>query len=235
MDLTMDPKTDLRPTLLLTRPQADSLAFAQLMGVEAVISPLLAMQTTGPLPTLGAALIFTSANGVAAYVALGGPPGLPCWCVGPRTGRAAQEAGLPVQGIAPDSAALMDMEISAPSLTHLHGQHTRGNIASRLSARGLPCTSAAIYDQHAQPLTPEALGLLQSNQRVIVPLFSPRTATLFLVHCPQTAWPRLHIVAISQAVADALPSELRYSLALQPNGEAMQTAVRLALESLLAG
>ena len=215
------------PRLLLTRPRADAEAFAESLGVtDAVISPLMELKVSGPLPPLGLGLIFSSANGVASYVALGGPSALPCWCVGPRTGRAADQAGLLVQEVVETADALVDLAFSEIALTHLHGQHTRGAIADRLKARGLTCTSAAIYDQVAQPLSSEALRLLNSDQRVVVPLFSPRSAALFATRCPQGAWDRLHLVAISLATAAALPPGTAPQIAESPDGPGMIKAVR---------
>lgn len=219
---------------MLTRPHADSRALAAELGAKlgasAVVSPLLEMRVTGPLPALTPGLVFSSANGVAAYVALSGPQGLAVWCVGARTGQAASKAGLLVQDVAQTADALVALPIGATALTHLHGTHTRGDIAARLSARGIPCTGAAIYDQAPVPLTPQALTLLQDDQRVIAPLFSPRSAALFVAQCPPQGWRNLRIVAISAAVADVVaPHAHDVTVAGRPDGDSMRIALREAL------
>lgn len=214
----------------MTRPQADSAAFADALGCAAVISPLLRIRHRGPLPQLTRDLVFSSANGVAAYVALGGPRDLSAWCVGARTAQAAEQAGLQVQGVAQTAEALVAMDITARALTHLHGTHTRGDIAARLGARGLNCAAAAIYDQVALPLNAAAHALLASGHRVVIPLFSPRTAALFVKECPPTAWARVNVVAISPAVLDIVRPHARgIALAAQPDGASMRIAVHEAL------
>ena len=75
----------LPPFLLLTRPERESRRFlAELAAerAEPLVSPLLDIVTTGPLPYLAGVrgLIFTSANGVRAYAALAAPPATWGWC-----------------------------------------------------------------------------------------------------------------------------------------------------------
>ena len=89
-------------TLLLTRPNAQSLALAQKIETEfpdmatCLISPLMAITPVGDLPEISKfqALLFTSINGVKAFVDLGGTTTSKCFCVGTRTKQAAQAAGL---------------------------------------------------------------------------------------------------------------------------------------------
>lgn len=97
--------SDTRPLLLLTRPKASSLAFWDALpaqtrdAVDLLVNPLLSIHVTGPLPDLGGmtGLIFTSANGVAAYQALGGPVwDVPVIAVGEETAKAARALGFSV-------------------------------------------------------------------------------------------------------------------------------------------
>ncbi len=209
--------------LLMTRPERDSQDFAARLGVSnAIIAPLQKIVALGPLPPLAEGLIFTSAHGVWIYQMLEGPAGLPTWCVGPRTAQAAQEAGLKVQGVAPNAATLLDRQFMQMSLTYLHGTHTTEDIAAKLRRQGIQCENSAIYDQQKQPLSPEAYGHLLSGEPFVVPLFSPRSASLFHQACPVNAWSNLHIVAISTTLMDALPHDVAsFHLASAPNGEGM--------------
>ena len=210
-------------------PDARNLA-RELGRDDAVISPLIEIRVSGPLPPLGSGLVFGSANGVAAYAALGGPVGMAVWCVGARTARAAGAVGLSVHGVALDARRMVRLSFDRAPLVHLHGTHETGNIARRLSARGWQCASAAIYDQVACPLSAEAIALLCAGERVVVPLFSPRSAALFAARCPGAAWPCIDVIAISAAVARQVPRLVRsVHIAACPTAEAMRTATARVL------
>lgn len=214
------------PRLLLTRPEEASRRFAEALGVPApVISPLLQIVPLGPLPALAEGLIFTSQNGVAAYEALGGVSGKSVWCVGQRTAEASARLGLQVREVAPTAEELVRVSFPLINLTHLHGVHTRGDVAERLTAQGVPCQSQVIYDQSAVPLSPEARALLLSKADILLPLFSPRTAALFAQDCPAVAWPSLTVIAMSPAVAEPLSDYPigKLIIADQPTGETMLT------------
>ena len=198
------------PLLLLTRPEAQAQAFAAALEAagarfQAVISPLIATVETGPLPPLDGAtgLIFSSAAGVRAYTALGGPGGLRAWTVGAATARAARAAGLDAAMAGETADALVAALIAAPPrrpLLHLHGRHTRGAIADRLTAAGVTTSTATIYEQPARPPTDAARAALQGARPVVAPLFSPRTAAL-LATVPRKS--PLLVAAMSDAVANA--------------------------------
>lgn len=208
--------TGTAPTLLLTRPRAASEAFLYALPerlrdqLDVVISPVMEIRVTGPLPAAcGAAmLVFTSANGVTAFAALGGVAGGPCYVVGPATARAAHKAGFdPIEGPG-DAAGLVQRIIDdAPTrpIWHLRGTHSRGNLAGYLQAAGLTADAATIYDQPLVPLSAAAQQALDREIPVLLPLFSPRSAGQVvgeLAGNPPKA--PLFVVAISRAVAEAL-------------------------------
>ncbi|UWQ17773.1 uroporphyrinogen-III synthase [Jannaschia sp. M317] len=215
--------------VLLTRPEAASLPLARDLrarGAEVVVSPLLRIVPVAALPQLAAGLIFTSPNGVAAYRGLGGPPGLPVWCVGPRTGAEAQAAGLDLRGTAPDAATLAQaIPADAPPLLHLRGAVQRGDLASDLRARGLAAQDAVIYRQDALPLSAPAVRVL--SRPTLVPLYSPRTAGLLVAGCPAGLLANLRPLALSAAVARALP--VSAPIAKTPDGAAMYRAILSAV------
>src|SRR5690606_6078123 len=107
--------TMTRPVILLTRPEASSRRMAALLAakfggrVGFCISPVMEIVPDPRLPALDGirTLIFTSANGVAAYVSALGPKTLPCYTVGDATARAAQEAGLKAISAGGDAEALI--------------------------------------------------------------------------------------------------------------------------------
>jgi uroporphyrinogen-III synthase len=85
---------------------------------------------------------------------------------------------------------------------HLGGVNTRGDIAETLTASGCPTRRQAVYDQPLRCIDAVDRDLILSGVPVIAPLFSPRTAQQFANQCPQRA--RIHLIALSSAVADPL-------------------------------
>ncbi|WP_170550385.1 uroporphyrinogen-III synthase [Ruegeria atlantica] len=197
----------------MTRPRAASERFvAQLPArtrsrVKVIYSPLLEIN---PLPinvdTSGVrGLIFTSANGVNAAVSLGLSRDMPAFCVGPATTSTAQSAGWNAQmvGAAAEElvAYLLKHRPDSP-LLHLRGEHSRGNVATRLTESGLTVREQAVYQQRLLPLTPEAAAATDGKEPVIAPLFSPRTARQFADIWAGSA--PLWLAAISEATAEPL-------------------------------
>jgi uroporphyrinogen-III synthase len=230
-----NPREDeaARATVLLTRPQAQSDRFAaqiraRLPEVRVVVAPLMEIIATGPAPAIpeGDAVIFSSANGVAAA---GPGQGRQAWCVGERTAAAAREAGYAAcaAGRTADGLVAHLRQIRpAGRLVHLHGAHTRGDVAERLAEAGLPVAAVAVYDQVALEPGPDFAAALASTP-LVVPLFSPRSAALFADAARRTTQgldPRaLHLVALSPAVRDALPPTWQASTAIaeRPDATAM--------------
>jgi uroporphyrinogen-III synthase len=220
------------PTVLLTRPQAQSQRFAEGLGeAKVVISPVLEVQDKGLQvdPRSYDGLIFTSENGVRAAAAAADLRGLRGFAVGQRTAMVGEASGLklrPANGSADDLVALISRDRPAGRLLHLHGTHSRGDVAQRLKNAGIETDSAVIYDQIARPLTTEARLLLGQDGVVLLPLFSPRTASLLGPMC-QNARADLILIAMSQAVLDAWagPKPLQARALAKPTADAMREEV----------
>lgn len=223
-----------KPTLLLTRPAAQSQRFARqaeaaLGPWPMVISPLTEIRyLEAALPAEGA-VIFTSENAVRAWLRRAAGAGRKAWCVGARTAEAARAAGFDAQAAGGDADALVADLIAQGvrgPLLHMRGTHSRGAVADRLNSAGIETSEVRIYDQHPSPPTPEARALLAGRAPVLVPLFSPRSAALFAAAATGAGAP-LHIFAFSPAVAAALSGVEMASLdvAAQPEAEAMIAAM----------
>ena len=223
-----------RPAFLLTRPEALGQSFAASLRAELgpdlriVTSPLLAPRHLRPALPKGdfAAVLFTSQAGVAAAANV---PSLPrrAFCVGDRTAEVARAAGFDALSAGGAAADLIDKVKSARPegrLLYLRGRDTRGDVAASLTAAGYPTVDLVIYEQVEQSLTPEARDLLAGTGPVIAPLFSPRTARLF-VHAYRTAGGTapLFLPVLSGAIADTLPEGLhaRIFVAAQPRADAL--------------
>ncbi|MGY9045919.1 hypothetical protein P775_02270 [Puniceibacterium antarcticum] len=234
--------TGTRPILLMTRPRAASEGFvlalqgAREVAFDPVISPLIGVDACGTLPDMPSdgGVIFTSANGVAAYGALGGAVVDTCYVVGAATAAAARQAGFDPLSADGDAAALVQLILRQPPtgpLLHLRGTHARGNIAQTLSDLGTRTQEAVIYDQPLLELTDRARAALNGTAPVVVPLFSPRSAERFAgLHCGTAP---LLIVAMSQAILQEVVDlrAIANIVTSQPSGEAMQKAVLQLLAS----
>lgn len=217
----------------MTRPLSASRAFVALLpgSVSArlypVFSPLIAIKHLGSPDRLGPqdSAVFSSANGVAA-----GPDGhgRTAYCVGSATTQAALDRGWAAQQAgktADDLVTALLAVAPAARLVHLSGVHTRGDIASRLSRGGLTVDHAALYDQVLCPLSDEAAQIIKTQARVIVPLFSPRTAAQFVASAPRLA--PIHAVALSASVAHEVPHHAVAGLIVadHPDAQAMGVAI----------
>jgi uroporphyrinogen-III synthase len=197
-----------RVPVILTRAKAQAARFAAELPADMVpiFSPLLDIEFL-PLDaelSRDETLLFTSENGVAALAASGaGLPGQQALCVGDRTAQAARTAGLEAasaRGTAQDLVALALR--GAGPFVHIRGSHARGDVAAQLRAAGKACREVIAYAQRSVSLTPEALTILRGPDPCLVPLFSPRTAALFVAACPSA--PHARLICISKATQDAV-------------------------------
>lgn len=227
-------------TLIITRPKPQSESFAAKIAarwsapLDVVISPLMRIVPLNPRIDAVDAVIFTSANGVEAAERLSIPKGIPAWCVGEKTAVLAQEAGF-VPHIGPGDADGLIARIIADRpngrLVHLRGKHTRGAVKDRLRAAGLDCADFVAYDQQPQMLNNDAKRALAAQEPVVLPLFSPRTATILRKQGSFCA--PVHVIALSQAVAEALGYGVPWQItvATRPDLPAMLDATLVALHA----
>lgn len=223
------------PQVLITRPAPQDAALAEAVAelgpVRVIRSPVMGIEAIADLPKMDgfAGLIFTSAKAVQVYADLSGRTDLPAYTVGQATCDAARAAGLDATRMGDNADTLIAHmahagDVAAP-LLHLHGMHTRGAIAARLTEAGVATTGVALYDQPARPLTQAAQRALSGPRPVIVPLYSPRSATLLAKAAPRAP---LYVAAFSPAVAKAAaalnPVDLR--VCSSPSGRNMVTLIR---------
>lgn len=111
-------------------------------------------------------------------------------------------------------------------LLHLRGEHTRGNVARRLTESGLTVRDQIVYQQRLLPLTSEAAAAASGDRPVLAPLFSPRTARQFAEIWTGTA--PLWLISISEATAEPLYSldYERLKIAKEPTPKKMRKAVK---------
>lgn len=182
-----------RPTLLITRPEADARAFAEeaeALGFSPVFEPLLeiAPLPAPPLPDAPPqALVFTSTNGVRAFVQAYPLPPCPAYAVGDATARAAKAAGFDaVRSAGGDVHALerlvlAELEPSAGPLIHSAGQSVAGDLQGALTKAGFRVVRLPLYQSSkAQALSRSLIMRFENDEIDNAAFFSPRTATAFV-------------------------------------------------------
>ncbi|EYD74187.1 Uroporphyrinogen-III synthase [Rubellimicrobium mesophilum DSM 19309] len=225
--------------LLLTRPEPAARRFLAACEavrgrpIPAILSPILEIRPVEVrLAELPAALILTSENGVARAREIG-LGGCPAWCVGPRTAEAARAAGFQAIEAGPDAeglvAALLAARPEGP-LLHLRGEHARGDVAERLRGAGLDAREVVAYRQDALPPSAGARAALDGAGPLVAPLFSPRSAAMLATWSPRAP---LHVVAMSEAVAEAARAMTPDRLRVAPSPEA-GAMVGITLDMLAA-
>lgn len=231
--------------VLVTRPKAEGESFAAALTarfggrVRPVISPLIAPRFLSPsIPGHDhAGVVFTSAQAVHAARQLGVPLPTLAWCVGRKTAAVAEAAGFLPRSADGDVESLASAILADPPdgrLLYLRGVDTHGNLLEKLISSGIATDVAIVYTQEPQPLTAEAFSLLGSPLDLIVPLFSPRTASLFLQAFPPGSAVRLHLAVMSASVAAAVQDFPRKAIAPQPDATGMLDAVETLLATLPA-
>lgn len=218
--------------LLITRPEPSATRLAEEIrssfpGAEVVVSPLMRISyggTLSPLTTFER-LIFTSRHGVEGFCRLSPGRDLPACVVGLATAEEARQRGFTVIAVAEDAASLLARiaadGIKGPFL-HARGAHVAADIAGSLRQAGHTAHEAVVYDQEALPLNDAARAILNAGNPVILPLMSPRSATLFFDAAGIPRAPLL-IAAISHNVAARIPegAASRVAVAKSPDKDAL--------------
>ena len=224
-----------RPHLLITRPQASADSFVARLSHDiqaqssVLVSPLMKIVPAGEKPNLlgYSGVIFTSVNAVEC-APMGN--GRSAHCVGGTTTKIAIAAGWKVLSTAINADGLIDNIINAGAtgpFIHLAGRHRRGEIAEKLSIQGTHVDVHTLYDQQLLPLSEEAQSFLNGEARVVVPLFSPRTAKHFIEQAQRLD--RVTVIAISDAVASLCKGVHAIQIAEAPTREEMIRSVEKAL------
>ncbi len=222
-------------TLLLTRPRVASEHFAiqvmdKLGALQIEISPLIEIEFTDlAQEPSDETVVFTSRNGVEAWAHAGFSTSAHCFCVGEATANAARDLGFdPHVSGGTVEHLVKDVQSAAPQgqILHVHGRHTRGDLAARLCASGQRARGIVAYEQKLLDLSATALAMLQGGAPVIVPLFSPRSAAHFAGYGP--FGPQVKMIAISKTAASACPKAL---IAPHPTANGMLAAISQVLNA----
>ena len=219
-------------TILMTRPAGRSEEFLSLCEARAgrrlpaVVSPIIEIVDEDPVPDLSLyrTVIVTSGAAVRRIAEDGQIAGRRLVTVGERTAELARQFGADAHALGETAEAFLSNrgEVVPPAIL-CRGVHARGDLANRLGASGIPCDEAVVYDQDALPLSSAARALLSGTERVVIPLFSPRSARL--VAMAATVAAPTTVIAMSGAVADAWDRAGDIRVARNPTADAMADLV----------
>lgn len=205
--------------VLITRPAEDSAetaAAVAALGYQPLCAPVLAIHDTDsmlPDPALYQGLIFSSANGIRAFIRrrpLAAYFSLPVFVVGNHTADIARAAGFTnvrnAKGTMQDLIALVQNRVTAPfRLLHLRGADVREDPA----ATTLPIDGITLY--RAAPVTsldPAALAALRAGKVEAVLFYSARSAESF-VSALKNDWPEADLRATKAlCLADSVVESL---------------------------
>ena len=201
---------ELKPKLIITRPVDAANLFAsffekELKKEQIIISPVLEIKFFKRPKTLKKihCLIFTSSNGVKA-AGQATNSHIKALCVGDRTTKLASSLGYSAEKFGDNVEQLLNTlskgEKIDGDILHIHGKYTKGDLVNQLREAGFLCNEWIGYDQIAQNLSLPALSAFEKGDKVILPIFSERTALLLKKQIP--TFERCHIIAISSAVAN---------------------------------
>jgi len=228
--------------ILLTRPKDGADRFADALrceispDVEIIISPLTRIDWLEQSLNLDKVrrLVFTSINGVRAFVRLSERRDIPCYTVGDATAAFAESHGMQAtscQGTAVELIARILADRERGPVLHIRGVHGRGAVVENLIRGGCKAQEVVTYRQMAEQLNVHAKQLLLQENPVIIPLFSPRGA-MRLVDQSEGKAPLL-VVALSEEVAKAARDlgAKQVIVAQRPDARAMVGAVKRLLNA----
>lgn len=235
--------------VLITRPQpqADRLAreLSAAMGpmIRPIIAPLMqtrALSANLPVGPHDAVILSSEAGAIAAKKLRRTALTLPerAYCVGDRTAKIARSLGFDVRIDGPTAEALIAKMLHhgvVGRLLYLHGQDVSTPIDRLLTSAGIPTDAAATYAQEPIELTTEAMIQLATDAPLVVPIYSARSARLFLSVLPKDFRADLRPCLISPDIMPALSETFsaRAVVAERPDGPSMVAAIRRVISSLL--
>lgn len=208
---------------LLTRPEEDSRKLAQSLrdlGHKVSTAPLLKIEYFDRIKIdldNFQGVLFTSANGVRAFVRNSQNRGIACYAVGDATATEATEAGFQTVFSAGGdvdklgSLVIRTLKPEDGSLLHISGKDTAGNLSGILDRAGFQISRKQLYKAvKASKLSENAQELIKSGKITHIPLYSPRTAKAFaqLIGAAdlQDYLTKITVLCLSPAVSDVISS-----------------------------
>ena len=202
-----------RQKIWITRAQPGADATAErvrALGHDALIAPLLAVRALEDVQVDlhgVAALAFTSANGIAAFVDRSPERSLPVFAVGAATADIARKAGFGTVSSADGDVETLALLIAArgpyPGVVfHLAPAEGAGDLAGVLRGVGIPARRLVVYRSVDRPPDPATAALIPDLTAVL--LHSPRAGRGLAAWLASHPAPNLIALCLSTKVAAPL-------------------------------
>lgn len=209
------------PRVLVTRPREDAAGLTAALeqrGLTVLLQPMLEIEfADGAAPDLDGrqALLFTSANGVRAFVRSSDQRDIPVYAVGDATAAAARHEGFTAVesagGDVGDLARLVQRRCDPGGgpLLHVAGSAVAGDLAGTLGLAEFVVERVQMYSARtADKLDPHVQAAVTGGAVDYVLFFSPRSAVTFVGLARAAdlaaACARIDAVCLSDAVAEVL-------------------------------
>lgn len=177
--------------VLLTRPADRAAATAERLhglGLAPLIDPMLRLEDVpaDPIAPDAQGILFTSAQAVERWEAIGGRLDLPVWAVGNRTADAARKVGFKQveagDGFGDHLADRLMQEVApgAGPLLWPSGADIAVDLVAALGEVGITVDRRILYRSHAATaFQPETLEELRAGRIACALFYSPKTAAIF--------------------------------------------------------
>lgn len=234
---------------LLTRPYEDSDRLAhdlRELGVKSHCDPLLTIKyLNSPEIDLAnfQAILFTSGNGVRAFIRNSSDRDIACYTVGQATAQAAAQAGFQkisiAQGNVDELARLIirDLDPKVGDLLHISGTDVAGNLSGHLQGADFQVSHEKLYQaQKSTQLSNETIALITSGHITHIPFYSPRTAQAFCDLCRKAGidglLSKITVLCLSSAVSNMINclSWHQILIAPQPDQASLLNLVNITLK-----
>lgn len=213
---------DRSPVIWIPRPIEDAAEVSdeiRALGLTPLVEPVMTIRYRDIIPDLDgiSALVFTSGNGVRAFVRAMPDRHVPVYAVGPQCSDVARKAGfstIVTAGGDVEKLAATITEHRSPDdgvLLHIAATERAGDLSGSLEKQGFTVRRSVLYSADTADALPETVSKhLASNDISAVLLFSPRTAETVGALVEKAglseAVNSVHAICLSQAVADKLTS-----------------------------
>ncbi len=239
---------DAPPMIWVPRPIEDAVAIsAELrdLGMTPLVEPVMTIRYHDTVPDMTdvAALLFTSANGVRAFIRSMPDRHLPVYAVGQQTAETARAAGFTTIVTAGGDVEKLAESVAGDRppedgiLLHIAASERAGDLSGLLEGRGFTVKRAELYSAVIVDTLPEPVSrVLAAGEISAVLLFSPRTAEavsrLIREAGQDPALRAVHALCLSDAVAGKLSSQQWASVTVAD--EPSRSSALLALQKAMA-
>lgn len=229
------------PTVLLTRPLADSRRMADLLEadeIDSLVWPLTMIRPVvpeNPIPPGIRGLLVTSSHGIRGFAAEDRRRDIPVLCVGDRTADVARSIGFAVVLSAAGDAAALARLAAGTGIHHFlypRGRDVSHDLAAALAPGGQQVTDRVVYSaERGDPPSAPVRTAIRTGSLDAITLWSMRNAQVFVDWAQEqkiTAINAIPILALSERTAAPLANLQHHHIRVveHPDARSMMSAIR---------